>query len=175
MKQILFSIVLLFISFSVKSQEIFTKNRIFADIQTGLSNIGYTFGGGVHYGIFSVVSAGVNFNYQTIHPDIKYYTALVPEISVDYHFGKLTKTDWYVGASTGYCFYLSDNSYWKTHESGGCARYKEDIHFDSKHRRNLIYNAHLGVRYFIYKNFGLQAQLNAGNIFAAKLGVTIKM
>lgn len=68
-----------------------------------------------------------NLNYQTIDPKIKYTTAWVPEISADHHFAKLTKTDWYVGTSVGYCFWESDDA---IDYNSGCA-YSS---YNSEHR-----------------------------------------
>lgn len=175
MKKLLFSAVLLLVLQSTQAQEVFTKNRIFADAQFGLSNIGLTAGGGVHYGITPLFSVGLNFNYQTDNPKIKYYTAWVPEISVDYHFGKRTKTDWYAGASIGYCFWLSDNSHMETIKGSGCVYDITEFHYDSKNRRDVIYNTHIGVRYFVHKNIGVQAQIGVGNVFSGKVGLTFKM
>lgn len=136
MKKLLILIGFVFAFQMARAQEVFTKSSVFVDAQTGVSNIGFRFGAGVHYGISPLFSVGANFNYQTIDPKIKYTTAWVPEISADYHFAKLTKTDWYVGTSVGYCFWESDDA---IDYNSGCA-YSS---YDSKHRRDVIYNAHI--------------------------------
>lgn len=167
MKKILFLINLFFAFQIANSQEIFTKNRTFIDIQTGASNIGATFGGGVHYGIAPSISVGANFYYQTFFQRSPYFSAFVPEISVDYHFGKLIKTDWYAGTSVGYCFWRSDDAT----NYNSCCVYPS---YDNKHRRSVIYNAHIGVRYFVYKNIGLNAQIGVGNVFSGRTGISFK-
>lgn len=181
MKKLWFSVIMFLGLFSAQAQEAFDKNRIFADGFIGASDIGYRLGCGLHYGITPRISVGTNFYFQTRQAlaikieSPNYYNALVPEISADYHFGKLTKTDWYAGASVGYCFWLSNVSSGKTTKIIDGIPVEEIWQHSDSHRRGVVYNAHIGVRYFIYKNLGVQAQLNAGNVFAAQLGLTFKI
>lgn len=167
MKKILLPLMVLYALHS-NAQEAFQREKTLLDFQMGVSNIGAVFGVGAHLAVAPVISVGANFSYQTMEPKEKWFTAYVPEISVDYHFGKRIRTDWYTGTSVGYCFWRTDDA---TDYGSGCVF----TDFSDNHRRNVIWNLHLGFRYFITQSVGLQTQIGVGNVFSGKIGVCFKI
>ena len=175
MKNLLFFTLLLFALHS-SAQEAYNKGDIFIDVQTGASFIGGIIGGGVHYGVTPHISVGANLSNQSFNLNSKYETAYVPELSADLHFDHRITTDWYSGLSVGYCFWQSNtpNSY----SSGGCETSSSPTpeKFRREHPNNLaLWNIHLGFRYFIFKNVGLNGQVAFGNVLSFKVGVSVKI
>ena len=175
MRKFLLFILLLF-ALQISAQEAYTKGDVFIDVQTGASFIGGIIGGGVHYGATPRFSVGANFSNQSFNLKSKYETAYVPELSVDFHFDHRMTTDWYTGLSIGHCFWQSDTP--DGHSSGGCDSSSDPIpeKFRREHPSNFaLWNVHLGFRYFIFKNVGLNGQVAFGNALSFKVGVSVKI
>lgn len=164
---ILFTVLL---SLPVAAQEAFSKGNILIDMQTGLTNTGFAFGQKVHYAITPLLSAGAGFYTQSFEFENKYISSYLPELSFDYHFGKLVSTDWYTGLSVGYLIWQSNIP-----QGGGCDIGYTHIKLrDNNEGNTMAYNAHIGFRTFVYKWLGLNAELALGNVLGLKVGISAK-
>ena len=100
----------------------------------------------------------------------------MPELRADLHFDHRITNDWYSGLSVGYCFWQSNTP--DSYSSGGCETSSSPTpeKFRREHPNNLaLWNIHLGFRYFIFKNVGLNGQVAFGNVLSFKVGVSVKI
>ena len=176
MKNLLFFTLLLF-TLHTSAQEAYNKGDVFIDICTSIGNAGVGYGGEIHYAFAPLFSVGAQFNSQSFNFNDKYITSFLPKLSADFHFGNRATIDWYAGLSGGYFIWQSNDPY-ENAGNTGCVITPPtyDINLRNNHKNNFIaWGAHLGFRYFIFKNVGLNGQASLGNVRWFKVGVSIKI
>ena len=176
MKNFLLFILLLF-ALQISAQEAYTKGDVFIDVQTSIGNAGVGYAGEIHYAFAPLFSVGAQFNSQSFNFNDKYITSFLPELTADFHFGKRATIDWYAGLSGGYFIWQSNDPY-ENAGNTGCVITPPtyDISLRNNHKNNFIaWDAHLGFRYFIFKNVGLNGQVAFGNALSFKVGVSVKI
>ena len=81
-------------------------------------------------------------------------------------------------STTGGYFIWQSNDPYENAGNTGCVITPPtyDISLRNNHKNNFIaWGAHLGFRYFIFKNVGLNGQASLGNVRWFKVGVSIKI
>ena len=82
----------------------------------------------------------------------------------------------FIGGIIGYCFWQRNTP--DSYSSGGCETSSSPTpeKFRREHPNNLaLWNIHLGFRYFIFKNVGLNGEVAFGNALSFKVGVSVKI
>ena len=176
MKKVLILFIVL-LSLPIAAQDAFRKGKIYADVQIGSGSLPRIIGGGVHYAVLPYLSVGTQFFYQDFVNDHKYVQSYTPALSADYHLGHLKTFDWYTGLSLGYHIWRSNDPYEGVRNTGCVIVAPEyDLPVRNHHKGNFVaWNAHFGMRFFVYKFLGINGEIGFGNVSSMKIGLSVRI